>query len=68
MKSVAFWAVIRVLCSSEARCWALSELYSVTAQKSRHLKSAIFWDIRLYSLLKVNLHFEGTCRLHELHI
>jgi hypothetical protein len=28
------------------------------------MKSTIFWDITLCGPLKVNQHFEGTCRLH----
>jgi hypothetical protein len=30
------------------------------------MKSSIFWDITLYSSLKFNRRFGGTCRLHLL--
>jgi hypothetical protein len=28
------------------------------------MKSTIFWDLMLCTLLKVNQHFRGTCHLH----
>jgi hypothetical protein len=28
------------------------------------IKNSVFWDITPSSLLKVNLHFGGTCDLH----
>jgi hypothetical protein len=31
------------------------------------MKSSIYWDITLYSLLQVNRRFGGTCRLHLQH-